>query len=349
MSAPPPSENGPRPDDESHDGTYEGGWAAVVDLARLAPSVHNTQPWHWRAVRAGWELHVDVTRSLPVVDVSGRERLISCGAALHHAGVAAAALGLRCEVDRWPDPARPELLALLRPGPGTGVVDPPTIDDLRRRRTDRRRFTDRPLDAGVVADLCAATPGLGAQTVPVTGLVERLLVEQMVGRARLLQSHDPRAVLEHRRWSTADGDGISPALVPPVAPLPLHRRPRFEAGALADDLTAATLRSSDSLLVLATRDDHPASWLAAGEALSALWLRAVRLGISVLPLSQVTEVRHTRAVLRSRILAGCLVPQLLLRVGWHEPGHPPLPERRLRPRADVVDPLPPPQPEDLRP
>lgn len=309
--------------------------ADVVDLAMLAPSVHNTQPWRWYATRAGWELRTDATRSLDVVDVSGRARLVSCGAALHHAQVAAAALGLCSEVERWPDEGRPDLLARVRLGPGTGVVDPHAIDVVRRRRTDRRRFTDRAVDDALVDDLCSVTTPFGVPAVPVDGLVERLLAEQLVARARVVQAHDPRVVLEHRRWNAADG-GVSPALVPPVSGLPLHRRPRFDSGTMSDDLSDETRQAADRLVVLATGDDLPATWLATGEALSALWLRAVRHGISVVPLSQVTEVDHTRRAFRARILGDRLTPQLLLRVGWHPPGRPPLPGRRLRRRDDVV-------------
>lgn len=311
---------------------------AVVDLARLAPSVHNTQPWCWRTTATGWELHVDRTRALPVADVSGRELVLSCGAALHHAYVAALALGADCHVERWPDPSAPDLLARVQVPRGRSTPDPGTLDVIRRRRTDRRRFTSDPVTASTLADLCAATLAHGIQAVPVTGLVERLIVEQMVGRARIVQSRDPRSVREHRRWSTSEGEGVSPGLVPDAAALPLHRRPRFGSGVLADDLGGAAVPSRDSLVILASEHDDPTSWLAAGEALSAIWLRAEHHGVSVVPLSQVTEVRHTRAVLHTRILAGCAVPQLLLRVGRHDPRRLPLPARQLRPRTDVVDP-----------
>lgn len=324
------------PASEDHAG--RGDRELVVDLALLAPSVHNTQPWRWTSSPAGWELHVDHTRSLTVADVSGRERTISCGAALHHAEVAAAGLGLPCRVERWPDGSVPDLLARIRWEAGVGVADPGLVEAIHRRRTDRRRFTDEPVDGTTLADLCAATRPSGAYAVPVVGLVERLIVEQMVTLARVVQSHDPRAVLEHRRWTSSAQDGISPDLVPPAGSLPLHRRPRFESGALADGPQGLATAAYDSLLILATRDDAPPSWLAAGEALSAIWLRAVHHGVSLVPLSQVTEVHHTRNVLHRRILAGHLVPQLLLRLGRHDPAREALPARRLRPRTDVVDP-----------
>lgn len=64
---------------------------AVVELARRAPSVHNTQPWIWRNTSYGVDLLADQSRHLAVSDPTGRNLVISCGCALHHAQVVAAA------------------------------------------------------------------------------------------------------------------------------------------------------------------------------------------------------------------------------------------------------------------
>ena len=53
-----------------------------VRLATLAPSLHNSQPWLFRIGPSGIELYADRNRRLPVLDPSGREQLISVGAAL---------------------------------------------------------------------------------------------------------------------------------------------------------------------------------------------------------------------------------------------------------------------------
>ena len=87
---------------------------SVVELACLAPSIHNTQPWTWRVRRGLLELHADHSRRLSAADPTGRSLVISCGAALHHAQVAARALGWRAEVDRLPEGPTAALLATLR-------------------------------------------------------------------------------------------------------------------------------------------------------------------------------------------------------------------------------------------
>jgi hypothetical protein len=69
----------------------------VVELAGLAPSVHNSQPWRFAWDGRALELREDRTRALPVLDPSGRERVLSCGAALLGAQLALDELG--CAAD----------------------------------------------------------------------------------------------------------------------------------------------------------------------------------------------------------------------------------------------------------
>src|SRR5678815_5003933 len=83
----------------------------IIELACRAPSVHNTQPWRWRIRGAELELHADRSRQLQVGDPQGRNLVISCGAALHHAQVAAGALGWEARVDRVPFGTASTLLA----------------------------------------------------------------------------------------------------------------------------------------------------------------------------------------------------------------------------------------------
>ena len=61
----------------------------LVELATRAPSVHNTQPWYWCADGDRVSLFADFSRQLPYADPDGRDRVVSCGAALHHLRIAA--------------------------------------------------------------------------------------------------------------------------------------------------------------------------------------------------------------------------------------------------------------------
>ena len=71
----------------------------AIHLACRAPSYHNSQPWRWVISAEGVQLFVDTDR-LVATDTSGRQAVISCGAALDHFRVAAAAAGLDANVER---------------------------------------------------------------------------------------------------------------------------------------------------------------------------------------------------------------------------------------------------------
>lgn len=90
------------------------------------------------------------------------------------------------------------------------------------------------------------------------------------------------------------------------------------------------------MIAICTATDDQRSWLQAGEALSALWLRATHDGLSVVPLSQVVEVDETREALHQDVFDGMARPQILLRVGWLEATRGLLDRTPRRPVDDVI-------------
>jgi hypothetical protein len=86
---------------------WTGTWWWSSSWPSLAPSVHNTQPWSftWDGVSLG--VREDPARSLPVLDPSGRERIISCGAAVLHARLGFAERGWDVATAVLPSPTTP--------------------------------------------------------------------------------------------------------------------------------------------------------------------------------------------------------------------------------------------------
>jgi len=191
----------------------------VVELAGRAPSIENTQPWRWRRTAAGVELHVDGGRRLESTDPSGRNAVISCGAALHHFQVAAAALGWESEVDRVPDRSGASLLARvglrLRPGPPAGQAST-DLRALAERCTDRRRFTAWPVPAEPLRRLADIASASGTLAAPLLGHAERFRAELLVSRAgerQQIEASDGLIVLagasdDAAAWLSA-GEGLS--------------------------------------------------------------------------------------------------------------------------------------------
>jgi hypothetical protein len=85
------------------------------------------------------------------------------------------------------------------------------------------------------------------------------------------------------------------------------------------------------MMVLATASDAHLARLRAGEALSAVLLRATALGLATCALSRTLEVGTSRQALEDEVFGGAEVPQLALRVGWAPAGRPvpPTPRRQV--------------------
>ncbi len=308
----------------------------LVELGCRAPSVHNTQPWFWRVVDDRIELYADWTRRLEYADPSGRELVISCGAALHHLRVAARAMGWRARVERLADVDDPSLLAVTSLSPAT--VPPRAESDLlaiRDRCTDRRRFTAWPVPEARLALLTGSARKQDSMAVAVTDPSDRFRLEMLISRAHQLQERDPSIAAEADRW-TDHGvfDGVPSTHVPWQPHYPESHRSRFAVGVMKDD--EGELDGGDAVIVLHDTEDSPAAWLRAGEALSALWLTATREGLSVVPVSQVVEVQETRNSLQHDVLGGLTAPLLVVRIGWQSISRSHLTPSPRRPGHEVL-------------
>jgi hypothetical protein len=91
------------------------------------------------------------------------------------------------------------------------------------------------------------------------------------------------------------------------------------------------------MLLVCTSSDDTISRIRAGEALSAVWLRATQDHLSLVPLSQAVEVDETRRELQTSILGDLAFPQILLRVGWPASSHSDLGPTPRRPLEDVLE------------
>lgn len=318
----------------------------AVALAVRAPSIHNSQPWRFRVGRGRIELYADRDRQLTVVDTTGRALLVSCGGALLQARIALQAAGWDVAVERMPEPGdRDHLATLTVTGPTT--MDTAGLDAIRRlaaaareRRTDRRPFDARLVEAGTVNTLVEAAAAEGAMLKPVTEHSDRLDLIVAVGRADELELTNPAYLAEMQRWSgRPEGatEGVPVTAVPHLEQRQSDVEIRdFEVGATGTlPATAPEQVERAAMFILATDSDSDQERLLAGEAVAHVLLTATELGLSVSPYTQPLEVAATVNLLRE-ILGGVGEPQIVFRVGWPGPGSLPPPTGR-RPIEDVID------------
>ena len=297
-------------------------WA--VAQACLAPSLHNTQPWRFTWDGSAYELFADTSRGLIASDPDGRELVISCGAALFNLRVALRKLGFDSQVDVLPSRANPRLLARVTVSEATPAdpEDRRTFAAMVRRHTHRGAFDDLVLAPQIAVHLQRAAELEGTQLVFVAdpGQRRRLLSLARAGERAL--EHDLDVQAELNEWTPAPGsrraDGI-PVMAYAAEPLvgADELAPRdFDRGRGIGAAESVT-NTPGLVAVLVTDGDLQDDWLAAGQALEHVLVRAAAQGVFAAMHSQATEVPNLRSELR-RELRTSGHPQILLRFGYSD-------------------------------
>ncbi|MCC6557558.1 MAG: nitroreductase family protein [Polyangiaceae bacterium] len=316
----------------------------LVPFAVLAPSSHNSQPWLFRVAADALEVHADPSRALPVVDPRDRELVTSCGAALFNARVALRRFAHMDEVEVVAGAAprggqHPDLLARLRVGRrrAPSREDLELFEAIRARRTCRGPFRDREVPPALLGALRGAAEAEGAWLHAAHG-EERDAIADLVAEGDRIQASDPAFRRELAAWihpnRSRSRDGMpgyafgAGELASYLEPL-VVRTFDWGDGQAAQDRRLA--EGSPVLAVLGTPEDDAASWLAAGQALQRVLLRACVDEVSASFLNQPVEVPELRARLRE-LLGRPGYPQLVLRMGY---GEAPRPTPR-RGAADVM-------------
>ncbi|MFI0411717.1 Acg family FMN-binding oxidoreductase [Actinomadura sp. 3N508] len=316
----------------------------VVRAAILAPSVHNTQPWRFVDRPGGLELWADRARLLTMADPTGREMVISCGAALFNARLAVRSLGFTPLVRLLPDPAYPDLLARI--GWGSGTAPRPYEDllyrTIPRRHTHRGAFLTTPLPPMLTTVLAGIARHEGAGLRVVSDLAQRRRLAEHIEVAEAAQRRDPRISGELLAWVASPTgerrDGLSPGSYP-IQPDGLEfasrdfaaatRWGRRRQGRQNADPDTAHPAAVGTVAVLVTREDRRLDWLLAGQALQHVLLHAETAGVSAAFHTQPLELPYLRAAMHRDL---CGHAQMVLRLG--RPAH--RLRSRRRPVTDVL-------------
>ena len=315
----------------------------AVQYAVLAPSSHNTQPWHFIVDDDSIVLCADRMRALPVADPFDRELMISCGAALLNLRVALSHCGLGYRITLFPSTLDPDILAHVRVTENAGFQDArlrPLFDAIPERTTLRKPFDRTPLPDDIKRGLIEAGETEGATVVCIDDAASRAFIADLIAQADALQFSDPRFRRELACWihpkrsfdgMPTDAAGVA-ALLDVATPIVASAIRTFDIGGGMAAMHRTLLEGSPLLLAIATERDDREAWLAAGQALERLLLRAVESGLSASYLNQPIEVETLRERLRT-MLGLNATPQLLLRIGY---GPGPVERSPRRPLHDVL-------------
>jgi nitroreductase len=291
--------------------------AGAVELACRAPSLHNSQPWRWVASPTTVDLFGDPDRVVRSTDSSGREALMSCGAALDHFRVAMAAAGWHTHVDEFPNPNNLRHLASIDFSPLDFVTQAcrDRAEAILRRRTDRLPFR-------APAHWGSFEPILRSFGEPLA----RLDVLPQEARPRLAQAsrltetarrYDDSYHRELQWWTAPDHDSDG---VPPDALVSESERERvgidrnFPISGHADRRAGIT-GDQAKVLVLSTPEDTRVDAFRCGRVLSELLLECTMAGLATCPLTHITEMPESRDIILDLTGRKSGMPQVLIRVG----------------------------------
>lgn len=308
----------------------------ILEAAMRAPSSHNTQPWRFRVDDGIVELYADRGRSLAVNDPHDRELAISCGCALLHLRVAAAAEGLLPCVHILPDPADVDLIATVTflPAADTPNPDASLAEFIDHRHTCRKRFEPRQIPDAVLDALITAASDEGAWLCLLSDEQLRHKVAELIAEGDAAHWANPSWRRELASWMhpRGDGDGITiPWLTGPLTQFTVRTFDMGEGEAAKDRQIAD---ESPVLAVLGTAGDTQLDWVKAGQALGRVLLQACRHHVQASFLNQPIQLPGLRPRLE-QLIAHPGATQMVIRLGYIDGRLPITPRRQLH---EVIDP-----------
>lgn len=278
-------------DDFPFDGTTTDKLKFLLNYAVLAPSIHNIPPGLFKIVDDAIELYADTTRALPVANPDYREPIISCGAALFHLRLAIRYFGYKDLVEILPERHNRSWLARIRFGSRriTQLEEKFLFRAIPRLDINPLSFKDCQIPKSLKLELESAADAecinlhITAKVIPQAFCPE---VINLIDLGDRLQTTDSLFGRELAQW--IDSESAQNCQLPIPAPV---------------------------LMLISSDGDRPHSWLATGEALAHLLLRARVDGVWASFLNQPIQVPQLRSRLKA-LFPENGHPQILLRLGY---------------------------------
>jgi nitroreductase len=323
----------------------------LLQYAMLAPSILNSQPWRFEFRDGRLWLSEDRSRRMPIVDPTGRESTISCGAALKNLRVAARSFGHELDVDIAPDTRSSSVLAAIRLGDAVHDISDADVqlrDAIKSRRTTRSSFDEKPVEPVLMKELEKAAHRADVEFRWTTDPQRKQDVAKLAAEAERTFLADNAFRHELRTWLLQRRNeeheslrelyarmGMASGHTPETRPHPDQATVvaadivrNFAAPEVAAASQYALVANSPVIALFATENDDRKQWLAAGEALQhALILMSAR-NVSASYLNPSIELSRLRAQV-ANVFQVTTMPQVLLRLGYAPPMSP-TPRRALK-------------------
>lgn len=291
-------------------GTDPRHW--LLAHAILAPHSHNLQSWLVDLRQPDRiTLYCDRSRLLPETDPFSRQMMMSQGTFLELLDLAARQLGLRADIQLFPQgefgptqiDQRPTALITL--SPDTSIRPDPLFQQVFKRRTNREAYEAREPAAAALAAITAsaAAPNMVTGFVGSAQAALRDQHRQIAMDAWRIELETPRTVLESFHYlrigpseiaEHRDGISINKPFVRAVTALGLFDR--TQAPAPGDSNIAAQIKDFNTKLAttpaffwLTTQGNSRSAQVLSGRAYARAQLAATAHGLSMHPLQQALQ------------------------------------------------------------
>jgi hypothetical protein len=315
---------------------------AILHLASLAPSGHNTQPWFIKYIEPyHWIIGNDATKWLPAVDPTQRETILSIGAFLQNLEYAANNLGYACQFNLIAQTNQDEHVMGVKLSKFSGNRTPQyKSEKIEKRRTVRSNYLNIPLNRDDMSYLIDGEAEC-IQFIPNTSKEHKIINEQTI-EANRIQAYRDAAQSELGDWirfSNKDAEKYRDGLTP--ASMEMHGLPAWIVRNFYDKSSVMKTDFRDkSIETVVKQVSQSAGWLLitnkgnttwelieTGKQLQRLWLSIREKNIAIHPMTQIIEEDATNQILNQSIGVSDTV-QFILRTGYIKKYPPPVTLRR---------------------
>jgi hypothetical protein len=301
---------------------------AILFLASLAPSGHNTQPWFVKYIEPyHWIIGNDKTKWLPAVDPTQRETILSIGAFMQNLEYAANGFGYDCQFTMLASNNQDENVVEVKLSKAN-IGFKYDIEKIKHRRTVRNNYLNDVLKKEDIAFLLNEETDF-IHYIANTTKEHTWLNEQTI-EANKIQAYRDAAQSELADWirfSSKDAEKYKDGLT--LASMEIEGMPAWLLRNFytkenvmkksfrdqAVDKVVKQVSQSAGWLLITSKDNSTATLLETGKRLQKLWLKVRVKNIAIHPMTQIIEEPQTNKILSSSI--GITEPiQFILRTGY---------------------------------
>lgn len=286
----------------------------------LAPSSHNSQPWHIDVTSDKTILvSPDYSRALPVADSNNRQLTESLGCCVQYITLTAEALGIRMDVNFDP---KTLASAISLDFTHSGNINKTLLDALISRHTNRYAYTDRKLPE----DFLEWAKSLSTESISVNLVLDKQLIIEfgklaVLSEIEAMEDNSFREELSHYVKSNytnsyfgipAFGMGI-PSIISLFIPFLIKKRNLAKINEKNDIKKFS--EKTPAFLVIKSSEDGPDDWFMVGRLFTRIAIEGAKSGITTNPAAATIQIGNNYKILQN-LLGSTQRPQFFSRIGF---------------------------------